>query len=293
MIGNENTTFGSDDKPADAHFAVSGFRPVSASIVTFHTDDDELRRCLGSLSSSCFDHITVIDNSSSIKTRLLCEQWPGVTYVPSENIGYGAAHNIALRDSITDGHLYHLVLNPDIRFNGCEFKRLIEYMDSHPDTGSLQPMIINPDGTQQYTVRLIPTPFDLILRRFLPKALMRNRRSRYELRHMDHSQPFNAPNHQGSFMLLRCEALRDIGLFDERFFMYPEDVDLTRRIHERWKTMYVPALRVIHDHRAESYRSMRMLRIHAINMIRYFNKWGWFFDRSRKRINKELIRRRL
>ncbi len=262
---------------------------VAASIVTYHTADEELSRCLASLSPSFFDRITVIDNSSSESTRELCRRWPGVKYCPSDNIGYGAAHNIALRQSLADGIRYHLVLNPDIRFNDNDFPILIHYMDSYPDTGSLQPMIINPDGTQQYTVRLIPTPLDLILRRFIPGTLMQKRRSRYEMRHMDHTRPFNAPNHQGSFMLLRCEALRDVGLFDERFFMYPEDIDLTRRIHERWRTMYVPEMKVIHDHKAESYRSFRMLRIHIVNMIRYFNKWGWFFDSSRKRFNREFI----
>lgn len=289
MTDNENPVLKNAGSRADAVPAAPRPAMVAASIVTYHTDDEELRRCLSSLSPKLFDRITVIDNSSSENTRRLCAQWQGVTYCPSENIGYGAAHNIAIRQSLADGLRYHLVLNTDIRFNDRDFPILIHYMDSHPDTGALQPMILSPDGTQQYTVRLLPTPFDLILRRFLPGNMMQKRRNRYELRHIDHTRPFNAPYHQGSFMLLRCEALRDVGLFDERFFMYPEDIDLTRRIHERWRTMYVPDMKVIHDHKAESYHSFRMLRIHIINMIRYFNKWGWFFDRSRKRFNSELL----
>lgn len=289
MTDHENPVLKNAGNRSDAESVTQRTGMVAASIVTYHTADEELRRCLTSLSPSFFDRITVIDNSSSESTRQLCRQWPGVKYCPSDNIGYGAAHNIALRQSLADGIRYHLVLNPDIRFNDSEFPILTQYMDSHPDTGSLQPMIINPDGTQQYTVRLIPNPFDLILRRFIPRTMMQKRRNRYEMRHMDHTRPFNAPNHQGSFMLLRCEALRDVGLFDERFFMYPEDIDLTRRIHERWRTMYVPEMKVIHDHKAESYRSSRMLWIHIVNMIRYFNKWGWFFDSSRKRFNREFI----
>ena len=79
-------------------------------------------------------------------------------------------------------------------------------------------------------------------------------------------------------MFIRSEALKAEGLFDERFFMYPEDIDLTRRIHRHWKTLYYPACEIVHDHRAESYKSLRMTKIHIINMMRYFNKWGWWVD---------------
>ena len=89
-------------------------------------------------------------------------------------------------------------------------------------------------------------------------------------------------------MMLRMKALCDIGGFDERFFMYPEDIDLTRRIHQQYRTMYVPFVTVVHHHRAASYKSPRMLRIHIVNMIRYFNKWGWLFDAERRRINRTL-----
>lgn len=95
-------------------------------------------------------------------------------------------------------------------------------------------------------------------------------------------------------MLLRVSALREIGLFDERFFMYPEDIDFTRRMHEKYKTIYFPGASIIHDHRAASRKNSRMLKIHAENMLRYFRKWGFFFDRNRRVTNlafrKELSR---
>lgn len=89
-------------------------------------------------------------------------------------------------------------------------------------------------------------------------------------------------------MFIRSEALKAEGLFDERFFMYPEDIDLTRRIHRHWKTLYYPACEIVHDHRAESYKSLRMTKIHIINMMRYFNKWGWWVDGERRRFNKSI-----
>lgn len=260
---------------------------LHASIVTYHTPDDELTQCLNSLSDKAFGKVTVIDNSRSASTERICQSSNlPIVYLPSDNIGYGAAHNIALRESIREGADYHLILNPDISFSPDSMQLLTDYMDRNPRAGALQPKIVGTDHRLQYTVRMLPTPFDLISRRFFPKSWFAKKRNRYELRHIDHGTEFNPPYHQGSFMLLRVEALKEAGLFDERFFMYPEDIDLTRRIHARWQTPYVPFVTVVHAHRAGSYHSLRMLRIHIWNMVRYFNKWGWLWDAERDRFNE-------
>lgn len=266
---------------------------LTVSIVTFHTPADELRRCLASLTDDVVDRVFIIDNSSDEGVRRVCEQWGDrrVEYRPNPNTGYGAAHNLALRRVVDEGLApYHLVLNSDVSFAPGVLRRLVEVMERMPGVGQLQPEVVNPDGTPQYTVRRLPAPIDVIGRRFLPAALTRRRNARYELHHLDHTRPFNVAYHQGSFMLLRSEALRRTGFFDERFFMYPEDIDLTRRINARWVTLYWPGERVVHDHRAASYKSWRMTWIHIVNMIRYFNKWGWIIDRGRRRINRRLDR---
>lgn len=262
---------------------------ITASIVAYHTDGDELSRCLSLLSGDMFEAVYVVDNSSSESTAEVCGRFPGVVYIPSVNVGYGAGHNLALRRSMELGSDYHLVMNSDLSFEPLELTGMLSYMDENEDVGALQPKIVNPDGTLQYTVRALPAPFDLFLRRFLPDGWFAGRRNRYELRHIDHERPFDVPYHQGSFMLLRCEALRRTGIFDERFFMYPEDIDLTRRIHAVYRTMYHPGMTVVHDHRAASYNSLKMTAIHVVNMMRYFNKWGWLFDRERRRINRRLF----
>lgn len=261
---------------------------VNVSIVTYHTDSCELLKCLESLRSDVVNTIYVIDNSSQQRIRDLVCSVDKVCYIASENVGYGAAHNVALRRSLECGADYHLVLNSDVRFEPDVLSRLVDVMNSRVDIGQLQPRIVYPDGELQYTVRLLPTPLDVFGRRFLPARLIHRRNSRYLLKHIDHGHEFNVPYHQGSFMLLRISALKTVGLFDERFFMYPEDIDLTRRIHSKFVTLYYPGEEIVHDHRRESYKSWRMLRIHIINMIRYFNKWGWFFDAERRRINRSL-----
>lgn len=261
---------------------------LAVSIVTFRTDEAELRACLASLDTDAVGRISIIDNGSEPRIRDIVSGMPKVRYTASANIGYGAAHNIALRESLADGVEYHLVLNSDVRFDPAVLQRLVGYMDAHPNVGQLQPRIVYPDGEMQYTVRRLPAPLDVFGRRFLPARWMRRRNDRYLLKDLDHDRELNVPYHQGSFMLLRVDALRQVGLFDERFFMYPEDIDLTRRMHSRYVTLYYPAETIIHDHRRESYRSGRLLRIHIVNMIRYFNKWGWLFDSERRRVNRLL-----
>ena len=158
------------------------------------------------------------------------------------------------------------------------------------DVAQLQPMLRYPDGRLQLTTRLLPTPFDLIFRRFMPKKMGEKMNYRYTLEFWDHKTPANIPYHQGSFMFFRLSAFDKVGLFDERYFMYPEDIDITRRMHKYYRTMYWPLVSVVHAHRAASYKSKKMLKIHMENMVKYFNKWGWFFDKERSEWNKKLLK---
>ena len=104
---------------------------------------------------------------------------------------------------------------------------------------------------------------------------------RYTLEFWNHQSEADIPYHQGSFMFFRIACFEKVGLFDERFFMYPEDIDITRRMHRYYKTIFYPQVTIVHAHRAASYKSKKMLKIHMVNMIKYFNKWGWIFDKER------------
>lgn len=246
-----------------------------ASIVLYHTPEEEVRRVKQLLEESgVVSCVRLVDNG-----------------LPGANRGYGAGHNIALRESIAEDATYHLVLNSDISFRPEDIALLLRYMDDHPDVAMLQPRIVAPTGEVQVSCRLIPTPLDLIGRRFFPAGWREKKRNRrYEMHDSGYDREINAPVLSGCFMLLRVSALKEEGLFDERFFMYPEDIDLSRRLHRRYRTMLYPAVSITHDHRQASYHSLRMLWIHCVNIIRYFNKWGWFFDGERTRFNREAIR---
>lgn len=205
-----------------------------------------------------------------------------------ENRGYGAAHNIAIRKSIEEGADYHLVMNADVWWEGDVPGKMSHFMNTHPEVGLMSPKTFYPDGSLQYTCRMLPTPMDMWLRGFLPEKWVQHRMSRYLMKDVDHSHSINCPYLLGSFLFFRTAALRETGLFDERFFMYPEDIDITRRVHEKWQTLYWPYASIVHEHQQASKKSLRMFGIHLVNMVRYFNKWGWFKDRNRKIFNRRL-----
>lgn len=262
---------------------------TNVSIVTYKTASAELTRCIETLNSNRVNRIYIIDNSREKRIEKLCTQYENVRYIACENRGYGAGHNIAIRKSIAENADYHLVMNSDVTFDDTVIEQLTEYMNRRQDVAQVQPNIVYPDGKAQYTCRLLPSPADLIFRRFLPAYISRKNDERYLLKFFDHQSEADIPYHQGSFMLFRTKCFEKTGLFDERFFMYPEDIDITRRMHQHYRTMFVPIATVVHCHQAASYRSFRMTMVHIVNMIRYFNKWGWFFDKERKRVNKETI----
>lgn len=204
------------------------------------------------------------------------------------NLGYGIAHNVALRESAYYKTAFHLVMNSDIRVHAEDIDAMHDWMIANPQVGLLMPKVVYPDGTQQYLAKRLPSPLDVFGRRFLPAGLMARRNRKYELRDLDLTRPVNAPYLSGCFMFLRTKAAVEAGLFDERYFMYPEDIDLTRTIHRNYLTLYYPEWTIVHAHARESYKNKHMLRIHIQNMCRYFNKWGWFFDKERRLFNSQL-----
>jgi len=260
---------------------------LNVSIVLYKHPVSEIStlvECL--LKSKIVSQVFLIDNSpfenSEFKTLHATYHFTG------KNSGYGAGHNIAIRQTIALNLPYHLVINPDIAFDPAILSKIDDFMNNNPEIGLLMPKILYPTGEIQYLCKLIPTPFDLIVRRFLPKSWTRKRTEQFELRASGYDHIINVPYLSGCFMFLRTKALKEAGLFDERFFMYPEDIDLSRRIHRLYRTVFYPEVSVIHHHAQSSYVSTRMLFIHIVNLIKYFNKWGWIVDKERRKVNKEI-----
>ncbi|MCH5222496.1 MAG: glycosyltransferase family 2 protein [Muribaculaceae bacterium] len=261
---------------------------VTASIVVHKTPEDQLLRAIDCIMQSSIDKLYILDNSPTEELKGTIPENPEIIYKKINNNGYGAGHNIAIKEAMKSRSDYHLVMNADVAWEGDIILRLKDYMDMNPKIGMISPKVYYPDGDLQYTCRMLPTPIDLIFKRFLPEKIIKRRMEKYLLTEHDHNKPINCPYLLGSFLFFRIKALEESGIFDERFFMYPEDIDITRRIHENWETLYWPEVKIIHEHQAASRKSMKMLGIHLKNMIKYFNKWGWIYDKKRKEYNLRL-----
>lgn len=260
---------------------------LNVSIVLYHPQWQQVNRlCEELLKASCVQRIYLIDNSEhsyedqTFDTRIVYRWNEG------KNLGYGRAHNIALRESIYDHLPFHLVINADVMIQAHDLDYLCAFMEHNPKVGSLMPRVVYPNGELQYLCKLLPTPFDVFGRRFLPQRWTEQRNERYELRKSGYDKMMNVPYLSGCFMFLRTQAAHQAHLFDERYFMYPEDIDLTRTIHRDWLTLYLPDITIVHDHARESYKNARLLWVHIVNMCRYFHKWGWIIDPERKMVNQ-------
>jgi GT2 family glycosyltransferase len=263
---------------------------VVGSIVLFKTASQEVDQAIRQfLAVPLKTHLCIIDNSP---TPLSAQTYadPRISYFfANGNLGYGRAHNIALRASQGRSR-YNLVMNTDITYPPDAVTRLVDFMEANPQAGLAGPKVLYPDGSLQHVCRLLPTPANLFLRRFLPGSKWTDRADAiYELRQWDHESVANIPYFQGSYMMLRTALCNQVGGFDERFFLYGEDIDLTRRIHAIAETLYVPNVRITHQYRRFSNRSLLGTWYGIQNNCRYFNKWGWFFDRDRTRINRKVL----
>lgn len=262
---------------------------LNVSIVLYNHSFSEIAPLVESLrKSEVVSEIFLVDNSTIEHFEF--KKFEATYILNAKNLGYGAAHNKAIRQTIQQNIPYHLVLNPDIDFDSSILSKIDDFMNNNSEIGLLMPKVYYPNGEIQYLCKLLPTPFDLIFRRFLPKSWTRRRTEKFELRDSGYNFIMNVPYLSGCFMFIRTEAIRQVGMFDERFFMYPEDIDLTRRIHKKYRTVFYPEVSIVHYHAQGSYVNGRMLIIHIRNMIKYFNKWGWIFDKERSKINKEIIK---
>ena len=261
---------------------------ITASIVTYKSNLHELSIVLKCTADSSVEKIYIVDNSPTDELKTFATVSPKIEYLFGHgNIGYGSAHNIAMRKAIELGAKYHVVINPDISFNRLVIENLAQYMDHNEDIGHLMPKIIYPDGEIQYLCKLLPTPMDLIGRRFIPvKSYIARRNYHLEMRGSGYDKIINVPFLSGCFMFLRVDAIAKVDGFDDDFFMYCEDIDLCRRIGMAgFRTVYYPKESVIHTHAKESFKSKVMLKAHIKSALRYFNKWGWLFDDYRSKTN--------
>jgi GT2 family glycosyltransferase len=266
---------------------------VSGSIVAFKNSSAQIASAIRSfLSSSISLNVTVIDNSPTDNLRQVVAEAGAEYCFNGRNVGFGAGHNVAIR-KYSGVSEYHLILNPDVSFGPDVLPALYQFMQCNPDVGLVMPRVLYPSGEEQVLSKLLPTPLDLLIRRFggpLGRSLFRAKMDRYLLNGVDLTRPRVVPSLSGCCMMVRTSIFQTKGVFDERYFMYMEDVDLCRRIGEVSKTMYFPDVHVFHEYQKGSYHNWLLTKYHISSAWNYFGKWGWFIDKTRDELNRKALR---
>lgn len=252
---------------------------LSIIIVNYNTCD-LLRDCLHSVYASEGDfryEVIVVDNSSADDSVAMVQQeFPQANLICSDvNCGYACANNLGLRQAQGE---YLLLLNPDTVLPASALQAMLAFMEQHPDAGVAGPKLILADGSLDLACRRSFPTLDVAFYRLVglskryPDSPHYNR---YNLGYLDPDEIAEVDSVVGAFMLMRRTALEQAGLFDERFFMYAEDIDLCYRIKvdHGWKVYYNPAVVVTH------YKSQSTTR-HWIPMTIQFYRAMWLFHQK-------------
>ncbi len=219
---------------------------LSIVIVNWNTRE-MLRQCLESGYAhppSCDFEVWVVDNASTDGSQaMVSEQFPQARlFENQENAGFASANNVAIRQATGR---YILLLNSDTIVKPGALEALVRFMDEHGEAGACGARLLNPDGSLQYSCYLRPTLWKEFLRMFHLGGLRGD--GCYHMSSWDLDRAKEVDVIQGAALMLRMEALEQVGLFDENFFMYSEDFDLCYRIQKAsWRLYWVPWSEVVH-----------------------------------------------
>lgn len=259
---------------------------LSVGIVSYN-NHDAVAECLGSLfrtlSGKRSVQVFVVNNSQTESLDDLQEKFPVEVIKMPANVGFGKGHNALF--PLIDSR-FHAIVNPDVVFVEDVFDSLLAFLETRSDLGCVAPLMFSADGNLQEVYRRELTVTDL-LARYSPKwaknfSAVRRRQEYHVMADVNKSKPFECEFIQGSFLVLPTEFFKELGGFDERFFMYAEDADLCKRIRQNNRRIVCfPEAKVIHQWERASHRSPKLLRIHLISLAKYFCKWKF----TRGRVN--------
>jgi GT2 family glycosyltransferase len=254
---------------------------ISVSLVLYNNTQQEVINVLDCfLSSNLISKVYIIDNSKCDKLSSSLFNDKVVFFHNPMNPGFGTSHNIAITKSISESFDYHIVSNVDITFSPETIESLFDFLEKNINVGQVMPKVLLPDNSIQRLCKKNPTIFDLFIRGFVPVRFHKylNKRIReYEYLNYDYDNIiFDIPYLSGCFMFFRNSSLKDVGLFDENFFMYLEDADITRRMLNKYSTAYFPYASVFHEYSGLTHKKFKFKLITIHSSFIYFSKWGWF-----------------
>jgi hypothetical protein len=222
-------------------------QPVAVTVVNYNTCD-HLRACLATVDAESPVEVVILDNASTDgSAEMVRASYPHFKLVVNEkNPGYGAAANQAIGNCTSE---YVLLLNSDTLLKPGAVQSLRAYLDGHPQAAIVGPRILNPDGSLQVSCFHFPSPLFAFLRSNTLGTLIRYipfLRDRY-LPAWSHNRPRRVPWVLGAALAIRRKAFEEVGGFDESFFMYSEEVDLSYRLNAAgWQVHFAPVADIVH-----------------------------------------------
>ncbi len=245
-----------------------------------------LRRCLQTVMASGGElrfAVCVVDNASTDDSvAMVREQFPEVLLIANEvNVGYPAANNQGLRAlgvGSSREPRYALLLNPDTEVPPNAFADFVAYLDAHPDIGVMGPKLVLPNGDLDLACRRGFDSMSALVYRMLglSKLFPKSRRfARYNMTFLDEDALADVDGVVGAFMMVRTAALQGVGLLDDRFWMYGEDLDWAKRIKDSGRrVVYNPAVIVLHVKRASSRQNPRaQVEFYRAMLIFYYKHY--------------------
>lgn len=246
---------------------------VSLSIVTYNNENE-----IGDLLHSLFHyikavdfHVTVVDNASTDGTvEAIKHKNYGITLIENKkNVGFGAGHNIALARIKSK---YHVFVNPDVKIDKDVISDMATYLDENDDIGILTPKVLFPDGTVQLLPKKEPKLRYVLARRINIKPL-RKYCTEYEMQEQGVDEVFDIEFATGCFVFARTEILKKVGGFDERYFLYFEDADLSKSVRQVARVQYNPNFYVYHQWDRAGSKKIKYFIIQVLSMLKFFLKW--------------------
>lgn len=256
-------------------------------LVSYHTSVVEVRRlasCLATLPSDVGYALVVNDHRVGEPIDQLMQK--ADIFLPLDrNLGYGAAVNRAVavlqQTTAAAGQSmapYLGVLNTDLHWSEGTMESALAWLEDHPAVVLAVPQLLDPRGVVQQLCKHHPTVLGLLSRRFWPQRIKPGCLRRYDdwyvMADHDYRRVFDVPYLSGCCMLMRTAAFLDVGGFDERFFLYLEDADLTRALASRGRCVHLPVVAVTHYWGRGNHRSWLLTLVNLHSAWVYFRKWG-------------------
>jgi len=255
-------------------------RQLLLLVVAYHPprqEVEQLQHCLGALPQEVGYAVVVNDHEPGEPVEQL-EAGADCFLSNSDNPGYGRAVNHLV---VKLGQLppYIGILNTDLSWQSGTFERLLAWLHKHPEVNLAVPKILDEAGTPQKLCKQNPTVLGLFSRRFFPAWLKPSWLKRYDewyvMADQNYEEVFEAPYLSGCCMLIRSEAFLRVCGFDERYFLYLEDADLTRSLASDGRCVHLPVAVVVHGWGRGNYRNLGLMAVNLASAWHYFCKWGW------------------